>query len=177
MEWQRTFRETKEWNQGISVQQVDDSSYIIAGNYYNSNSRKYHAFLLKTTNTPPFKPDLPTGETSGKAKKEYTYTTKAIDQNCDQIYYLFDWGDGINSSWLGPYNSGELVEASHTGMEKSSYEVKVKAKDQYDLESLWSDPLPITMPYSYNKPILQFLELLFQRFPHAFPILRHLLGY
>jgi len=29
---------------------------------------------------------------------------------------------------------------------------------------------------SYN-PIPQFLDLLFQRFPHAFPILRHLLGY
>ena len=43
--------------------------------------------------------------------------------------------------------------------------------------SFWSDPLPITMPYSYNKPILQFLDVLFQRFPHAFPILRQLLGY
>jgi hypothetical protein len=37
--------------------------------------------------------------------------------------------------------------------------------------------LPITMPYSFNKPILPFLELLFQRFPHTFPILRQLLGY
>jgi hypothetical protein len=36
--------------------------------------------------------------------------------------------------------------------------------------------LPITMPYRYDKPILQFLDILFPRFQYAFPILRQLLG-
>ena len=42
--------------------------------------------------------------------------------------------------------------------------------------SYWSDSLPVTMPYSYP-PMHQFLEWLFQHFPNAFPILRHVLGY
>jgi hypothetical protein len=174
MEWERIFKKSFSYWLGLgSVQQIDDSSYIIAGDYHTD---KGYAYLLKTTNTPPFKPDLPTGDTNGKAKSEYTYSTKAIDQKSEQLYYLFDWGDETNSSWLGPYNSGELIEASHTWTQKGSYDVKVKAKDSYDLESLWSDPLPITMPYSYN-PMLQFLERLFERFPHAFPLLRQLMGY
>jgi hypothetical protein len=36
--------------------------------------------------------------------------------------------------------------------------------------------LPVTMPYSYNNPLLRFSELLFQRLPNTFPVLRHLLG-
>jgi hypothetical protein len=51
----------------------------------------------------------------------------------------------------------------------------VKAKDIHGNERSWSDPLPITIPYSFNKPLLQFLELLLQRFHNAFPILQHLL--
>jgi len=35
----------------------------------------------------------------------------------------------------------------------------------------------VTMPVSYNIPTLLFWEQLFERFPHAFPILRNLLGY
>ena len=35
----------------------------------------------------------------------------------------------------------------------------------------------VTMPVVINTPFYQFIEKLFQRFPHAFPILRHLLGY
>ncbi|MCX6664239.1 MAG: PKD domain-containing protein, partial [Euryarchaeota archaeon] len=98
------------------------------------------------------------------------------DIDGDQIYYLFDWGDGNDSGWMGPYNSGDICKESHIWSTKGNYAVKVKAKDTFGAESPWSDPLPITMPYSYN-PIQLFLELLFQRFPNAFPILRHLLGY
>ncbi len=77
---------------------------------------------------------------------------------------------------LDPTISGNVIKTTHKWTVKGSYSIKVKAKEIYGKESVWSDPLPITMPYTYN-PILQFLELLFQRFPHAFPILRSLLGY
>jgi hypothetical protein len=35
----------------------------------------------------------------------------------------------------------------------------------------------VKMPTSYNIPFQSFWERLFERFPHAFPILRHLLEY
>jgi len=129
---------------------------------------------MNATNNPPNKPSKPSGVTNGKVGQEYSYTTSTTDPDGDQMYYLWDWGDGNNSGWLGPYNSGVTAGVTHNWTIKGSYSVKVKAKDIYGKESGWSDSLPITMPYTY-KPILQFLEWLFERFPHAFPILRHLL--
>jgi len=125
----------------------------------------------------PLTPEKPSGPTPGKINVEYIYTTTTTDQQHDQIYYLFDWDDGTTSGWVGPYESGNTVEASHTWSNKGSYMIKVKAKDIYGKESGWSDSLPITMPYSYDKLISQFFELLFQQFPNAFPLLRQLKEY
>jgi hypothetical protein len=135
----------------------------------------YHIYSIPSlfdTYNPPTKPTTPQGKRQGTIGQNYSYSTSSTDSDGDQIYYLFDWGDGLVSEWLGPYNSGVTISTTHTWTAKGSYSIKVKAKDTFGAESLWSDSLPITMPYSFNKPILQFLELLFQRFPHAFPILR-----
>ena len=87
---------------------------------------------------------------------------------------MWDWGDGSTSAWLGPYNSGSQINTTHTWTVKSS-SVKIKAKDPFGLESPWSDPLPITMPFSLTpRSLLYFIELLLERFPHAFPLLRYL---
>jgi hypothetical protein len=88
--------------------------------------------------------------------------------------YLFDWGDGNLSGWLGPYNSGEIAEASHIWKEEGDYQIRVKAKDDHGVQSEWSDPLPISMPK--NKKLINslFFDLL-ERFPQFFPILRTLL--
>jgi PKD domain len=128
-------------------------------------------------NNPPNKPITPSGQTNGKIKVEYTYTSITTNPDGDPIFYNWIWGDGTTSGWLGPYNSGVTSEASHNWSKKGNYAVKVKTKDIHGNESIWSDPLPIKMPYSLNKPLLQFLELLFQRFPNVFPVLRQFLGY
>jgi len=116
-------------------------------------------------NEPPNKPNKPSGETSGKAGEEYTYSTTTTDPDGDQVWYKWDWGDET-SGWDGPYDSGDTVTASHIWDEKGDYNIKVKAKDVHGEESPWSDPLPITMPK--NKAInlfLLFLERLIERFP------------
>ena len=87
------------------------------------------------------------------------------------LFYYFDWGDGTNSGWIGYYQSGEPCIVSHEWSEQGIYEIKVKAKDIYGQESNWSDPLPITMPYSFNRSLLELLDWLFQRFSHGFPLL------
>jgi len=111
-------------------------------------------------NQPPNKPNKPTGETSGKLNTPYTYSTSTTDPDGDQVYYQWDWGDGSTSSWLGPYNSGTIINTTHTWTVKSS-SVKVKAKDSSGAESPWSDPLPITMPFSYHSIFYQ-LNMLIQ---------------
>jgi hypothetical protein len=124
----------------------------------------------------PNKPNTPTGEASGKIDVEYTYTSSAIDPDNDPIYYIFNWGDGTDSGWLGPIDSGITYEVNHIWKKKGNYEIKTRVKDSNGLISSWSDPLPITMPYSYSTSILRFLDLLSQRFSNAFPILRQMSG-
>jgi len=101
-------------------------------------------------NNQPDKPDQPSGMGNGKINAEYTYQTKTTDADGDQVYYMWDWGDGSQSGWLGPSASGVTISTTHTWTVKGSYSIKVKAKDTFGAESSWSDPLPITMPTSKN---------------------------
>jgi len=163
----------------LEVHQTEDGGYIVVGFTTSYGGGGQDAWLVKFGafgNQRPKTPSRPSGNASGKANDEYTYTTSTLDPDGDYIYYQWDWGDGTTSEWYGPYLSSEICNASHTWTSKGNYEIKVKAKDSNGAESDWSDPLSITMPYSYE-PILQFLELLFQRFLNAFPILQHMMGY
>jgi len=124
----------------------------------------------------PEKPDVPEGTITGDADKEYTYTTSTIDSDGDQLYYLFDWGDGELSGYIGPYNSGQTAEASHKWNEKGDYQIRVKAKDDHGVQSDWSDPLSISMPRNkqlINYPFFEFLG----RFLQSFPIFINSLGF
>jgi hypothetical protein len=125
-------------------------------------------------NTPPEKPARPSGPTSGKVGVSYSYSSSTTDADGDQIYYLFDWGDGTTSGWKGPYASGQIVSESHIWTARGNYQVKVKAKDTYGWESIWSDPLSINMPKS--KAINSFFYRFLENHPRLFPIIRHLLS-
>jgi len=127
-------------------------------------------------NDPPETPATPDGPAKGKIHVQHTYSSSSTDTNNDMLYYFFSWGDGFDSGWLGPYQPGEPVEASHTWTEQASYEIKVIVQDSNGTRSAWSDPFPVTMPFTYTHPMYRFVQWLFERFPYAFPILRHLLG-
>ena len=123
---------------------------------------------------PPNKPDRPSGPTTGKPDIEYTYTARTIDPTGSQVYYWFDWGDNTNSEWVGPYESGEESSAKHIWAEEGSYQIKVKAKNTAEIQSEWSEPLPISMPK--NRALFDNLLLrLLEKFLHGFPLLSSLL--
>ena len=129
---------------------IGDTSYGIEPHPL-INKDKYPLMYPYGANRPPHKPSKPSGETSGKLGEEYTYTTSTTDPEENQIFYLWDWDDGTQSEWLGPYNSGDICEATHTwSEEKGFYQIRVKAKDIHDAESEWSDPLSISMPVIYE---------------------------
>jgi RHS repeat-associated protein len=141
-------------------------------------TRKWYTFTTQQQqNNAPNKPATPQGTTSGKLNTPYVYWSSTTDPDGDQVYYMWDWGDDSTSAWLGPYNSGAQINTTHTWSVKSS-SVKIKAKDAFGLESPWSDPLPITMPFSLRpRPLLQLIESILERFPRALPILRYLLNF
>jgi hypothetical protein len=133
-------------------------------------------------NTPPNSPVI-NGPLSGKIKEAYTYDVTVSDPDEDDHLILIEinFSDGKTAcggcDGRGPWHSGDVVEFEHSWKREGTYGITGRVKDEHGEWSEWSDPLPVTMPYSYNKPILPFLELLFQRFPYTFPILRQLLGY
>ncbi|UCF13361.1 MAG: PKD domain-containing protein [Thermoplasmatales archaeon] len=95
-------------------------------------------------NRPPDTPDTCYGPDEGVTGVEYIFTALTSDPDGDQIYYMFDWGDGNDSGWVGPYNSGQTGDASHVWEAVGDYPVKVKAKDDYG-ESNWSPEHTITI--------------------------------
>jgi len=94
---------------------------------------------------PPTQPAKPTGPALGIWNVAYSYITSASEPDNEEIYYLFDWGDGSNSGWLGPYSSGATVTGTKTWTELGTYEVKAKARDIWGAASPWSDPLTVTI--------------------------------
>ena len=94
-------------------------------------------------NRPPEQPSKPSGPETGEIGGEYEFSASTTDPESEQISYWFDWGDGTNSSWIGPYGSGETGIASHIWNERGCFDVKVKAKDINDGESEWSEEAKI----------------------------------
>ncbi|VVB60412.1 PKD domain protein [uncultured archaeon] len=133
-------------------------------NYYSFNCPPYipqnFKIICGTNNLPPATPQKPQGETSGKTGVEYTYSSTTTDPDNNQVYYQWNWGDGVTSAWLGPYTSGQITETTHTWTKKGNYQITVKAKDFYGAESNWSDSLPITMPVSQNYVIDEMAALI-----------------
>jgi len=114
-----------------------------------------------------FRPEKPIGPTNGIPGIEYTYRTRYNCPDESQIYFWWDWGDGTNSGWLGPYNSGEYCEATHEWDFRRTYHIKVKAKDFNDDETPWSENLQVDLSKekSIIKPYYKFplLEKILQR--------------
>ena len=149
---------------GKNVYQTIDGGYIVVGETKSYGAGDTDGWIVKFSafeNQQPNRPSRPSGPSSGKVNEEHTYTTLTTDPDGNQIYYMFDWGDYTNSGWLGPFGSGEECSASHIWFEQGSYQVRVKAQDSNGAESDWSDPLPVSMPKTYENPLRILIEKLF----------------
>lgn len=136
--------------------------------------------VIIAQNQAPTKPSKPQGPTTGAPGTSYTYTTSATDPESYPVAYGWDWnGDGSVDEWDDNngnyYPSGQTISTAHTWTQKGTYNIKVKSKDIQGTEGAWSDPLAVTMPLSFDLPLLHFLQRIIQWFPNSFPLLRHLL--
>jgi hypothetical protein len=135
------------------ISSTDDGGFIVAAMTGAMGSSSSDGLLMKLAafdNQRPDKPTKPSGSEGGRTGNEYSYSTSANDGDGDQVYFMWDWGDGNFSDWLGPYGSGETCEATHTWTVDGSYSVRVIAMDEHDGDSNWSDPLPVSMPYKHQ---------------------------
>jgi hypothetical protein len=145
---------------------------------------KNDLFYNAVYNDPPSKPAKPSGPASGKTGIIYTFESSTTDEEDDDIYFLFDWGDETDSGWLGPYSSQETVLAEHSWDTRTDFNVKVKAKDDPngdgDLsdgkESPWSDNFPISIPKT-NELQNTKIQYLLHKILNNLPLIKNLLNF
>ncbi len=144
---------------------IGDTPYDIPGD--GSNKDNYPLMEQYVPQLPPETPII-NGPTSGMPGEEYTYCiSPVVDPEEDQIYVLWDWDDGTNTTWQGPYPSGTEVCETHTWTETGTYNIKAKLKDENNAESGWGTlevgiPRPRAM---YNSIFLELFLYLSNKLP------------
>jgi outer membrane protein assembly factor BamB len=168
---------TERWRKTISDENADSSPAIAAdGTVYIGStggpSGYLHAFGTVESNTLPNNPTI-TGPNNGNAGTIYTYRFSGTDPDNNPVRIFIDWGDDT-TCWTNWGASGESIKWGYSWEEQGTYIIKAKTQDILGLESNWTT-LEVTMPYSYE-PQFPFIHWLLERFPHAFPLLRYLVG-
>lgn len=115
-------------------------------------------FILTAINNPPDVPFID-GEKGVVPLVEFDYYFSAIDPDGDDVRFHIDWGDGTFNT-TDFYKSGDTATISHTYLEKGDVFICAYAEDIHGTESVWSDPLSVTIPRNraVNRPFLRYLE-------------------
>lgn len=100
----------------------------------------------------PVTPSTPVGPSQGNVGIRYQFNTTTTDGDGGDLFYLFDWGDGTDSGWAGPFQSGAQAFAQHIWTKEGSYQVKVMAKDRANHQTEWTT----TVPVEINPPVFVF---------------------
>jgi aminopeptidase YwaD len=149
------------WDQGYSAlfyfeytetpyyHTAQDTIEHINASYAVKNMRLVFATLAELagsgqSSTPPAPPVL-TGPTNGRVNELYSFEAVTTEPDGEDVYYYFDWDDGTNSGWLGPYLPETPITAQHSWTALGTYTIRVKARDIYYASSDWSEPLNITI--------------------------------
>jgi hypothetical protein len=134
-------------------------------NLYGDPSLEIAGILLEN-----FPPDIPVieGPSTGKPGTEYTFFIVASDPDNDTLMVTWDWGDGTQSGWLGPFVSGAVVSDSHVWDTKGAYSVSVTVEDEHGARVIAS--MEVSMPKS--KPDTLFIDW----FVWRFPLLNYIIG-
>lgn len=135
---------------------IGDIPYDIPG---GSNQDLYPFMEYQGWNIPPAIPLKPSGPSFGYIETNYSFETNTTDADDDQVYYLWDWGDETTSSWCGPYDSGQTMNASHIWTTAGNYNITVKARDIFNDESTWSEEITIRIIEEDDiEPVLEIIK-------------------
>jgi hypothetical protein len=112
---------------------------------------QWSASLNVTINTPPAKPNAPSGPISGRPGATYNYAASSTDADQDQMRYTFDWGDGTESI-TGFLVSGAKAFANHSWKKAGTYRIMVLAIDERGASSAWSEKQNVIINTPPDRP-------------------------
>jgi len=102
---------------------------------------------------------------------EFTFTI--TDEEEDNVWLYIDWGDGTNTTWMGPYSEYPIaINQEHSWTPRDTYTIQARVKDTFQPGE--GDSFAVTVPIikTYNLILLNFL----QKIIHRFPVLDYLLS-
>jgi hypothetical protein len=130
---------------------VDNSSYVylvrdivngsVSNLSFNSGCDFKNISVIDSCSPGNVAPDVPvvSGSGQGGVNMSNVFSGCTNDSNNDQLLYLFDWGDGNDSGWVGLYDSNIFANLSHSWTKEGGYFIRVKTKDVFNVESNWSE--------------------------------------
>jgi hypothetical protein len=148
---------------GVSCDPSDDRTFWM-NHEYTPGDNIWNTWISRCTgpNNPPEETNI-TGPAYGKPNVDYEFCIRAMDPELDDLFMLWDWGDGSYSDWLGPYSSGEQICVQKSWSVSGIYEIRVKLKDEVGFETNWSDPFIIIIDGIYpNVEILKPTNAIYQ---------------
>lgn len=98
----------------------------------------YRIAFEADANQPAAIPDAPTGDVSGSSGEELSIQAVADDPEADSLFYQFNFDDGTDDTWYGPYASGTSADVMHSWADDGTYEVTVRTRDVWGATSGWS---------------------------------------
>lgn len=93
----------------------------------------------------PDKPVIQTAKVQGIVFKKYTYSAISVDPQGYTVSYRFDNGNGTLSDWTVFVPSGQSSYQSFSWQEPGKYYLRAQVKNQYGLESEWSNPIQVVI--------------------------------
>ena len=114
-------------------------------------STLFFSSLVVFADTPMYIPSTPIGPTFGYVGIEYEYTIVTLNPDSS---WMFDWGDGTNTSWMQLQDNQTRITESHQWNAVGTYQVHVKYKSDTTPNGVWSDAkmVEITTYSSYDFP-------------------------
>ncbi len=125
---------------------VPDLDMTLETEWVGTNEIKVTVTIINQDNKAPDTPGTLNIEQDTLAAGETAeFETYAADPDGNDVYFMFDYGNGEASGWIGPYASNSLCVHTYNYPSAGDYEVMVKARDEFDAESQWTASLPVSI--------------------------------
>jgi hypothetical protein len=95
-------------------------------------------------------PTAPSGPEFGFLNVEYEYTVYTTSSDA---LWMFDWGDGTTSDWKSLTDSTNSITQSHSWDSIGKHQMRVKFKNDFFVDGVWSDSLEVTISKYYEEDV------------------------